>query len=142
MKIKAYGICLYKKAQGSHKILLCKSIKSKNKWGLLKGGRENAETPKETAVREFQEESSIIVRNNFLEDYFEQKNEKKDIGIYLVNYFNIKGISKYFHHDTLNERYLSWENTEAKFFDIKELPKIKTKQDKLVQEIVDYLKRR
>lgn len=142
MKLKAYGICLYKKQNDEIKILLCKSIKSNRKWGFLKGGCEAKESPKDTAIREFQEESSIIIRNNFLEDYFEQVNEKKDIGIFLVNYSNIKGIDRYFDGDKLLEKYLSWENTQAKFFNIKKLPKIKNKQDKLVEDIIVYLKRR
>jgi ADP-ribose pyrophosphatase YjhB (NUDIX family) len=142
MKLKAYGICLYKKQNGTIKILLCKSVKSHHKWGFLKGGSEPLETPHETAIREFQEESSIIIRNNFFEDYFEQINEKKDIGIFLVNYANIKNICRYFDNDKLLEKYLSWENIQAKFFDIKKLPKIKRKQEKLLKEIVTHLKRR
>lgn len=142
MNTKAYGICLYKKKDGVIKILLCKSIKSLDKWGTLKGVAEDYETKIQTAIREFKEESSIDIQAKYFEQYFEQKNEKKDIGIYLVNYDNIPNISKYFFEDKLIDRYLSWENTTAKFFDIDKIPKIKKKQINLINDIIIYLKKR
>ena len=59
--IKAYGICLYKINENHIEILLCKSVSSLKKWGCLKGVKENGETPKETAQREFYEECNILV---------------------------------------------------------------------------------
>ena len=85
-KIKAFGICLYKTFNGRHvEILLCKSVQSKTKWGLLKGVQENGETDIQTAIREFSEESSIQIDKSDLGKYFEQQNKSKDIGIWLVN---------------------------------------------------------
>jgi len=141
MKIKAYGISLYKIENNSIKILLCKSVTSKNRWGFLKGGQEKDETNFQTAIREFFEESSIKVETKYLEHYFEQKNDTKDIGLYLVNYKNIQGIMKYFNEDILQKKYLSWENTEVKFFNINALPNIKKKQNKVVYEIINYLQK-
>ncbi len=141
MKIKAYGICLYKEQGNSIKILLCKSVKSFDKWGFLKGVREDLENKEQTAIREFKEESNITVSTKHFEKYFEQENESKDIGIYLVNYDNIENIDKYFYKDKLLEHYLSWENSQAKFFDIDNLPNIKKKQFNLTNDIIDYLKR-
>lgn len=140
MKIKAYGISLYKIEKNSIKILLCKSVSSKNRWGFLKGGQEKGETNIQTAIREFFEESSIKVETKYLEHYFEQINDTKDIGIYLVNYDNIKGIMKYFTEDILQKKYLSWENKDVKFFNIDALPHIKKKQNRVVQEVIEYLK--
>lgn len=140
MNIKAYGISLYKKENNTTKILLCKAADSKKKWGFLKGVRLKGENDFQTAIREFKEESGIKVEKRFLEHYFEQINTKKDIGVYLVNYDNIHGIEKYFTGDSLGKKYLSWENSEAKFFEIKNLPKIKNNQNTLVQDIVTYLK--
>ena len=60
-KIYAYGICLYKIEENDIKILLCKSISSLEKWGMLKGVQTKTETPKECAKREFIEESSINI---------------------------------------------------------------------------------
>jgi len=141
IKEKAYGICLYKKSNNSIQVLLCKSIQSKNRWGFLKGGELNNETKKQTAIREFYEESSILVNYNHLENYFEQKNPDKDIGVFLVNYDKISHIDKYFNFNKLYSKYLSWENSHVAFFDIDSLPTIKKKQIKLVEEVVLFLKK-
>jgi 8-oxo-dGTP pyrophosphatase MutT (NUDIX family) len=137
--IKAYGICVYKKEKKTTKILLCKSVKSENRWGFLKGVELSGETKEQTALREFTEESSIDVSKSFLEDYILQKNSDKDIGIYLLNAHKIKNINMYFNNDVLHNSYLSWENSKVKFFDIKKLPLIKKKQDKILEKIVNIL---
>lgn len=138
-KEKAYGICVYKIENNITKILLCKSVSSLQKWGCLKGGMENGETKEETALREFYEESSILVDKKYFEKYFEQINNEKDIGIYLVNYKNIVNLEQYFNNDILKDEYLSSENSKVQFFDILFLPPIKQKQYKIVEDIVQYL---
>lgn len=140
-KEKAYGICLYRKKNNNIEVLLCMSTQSKNKWGFLKGGEQDYETKKQTAIREFYEESSIRVNYNHLENYFEQKNKNKDIGVFLVNYDRIEHIHRYFNLNKLYSKYLSWENSNVTFFDINSLPKIKKKQIKLVEEVVLFLKK-
>lgn len=66
-KVKAFGVVPYKvEEDGTIKILLCKSVKSLNKWGCLKGVLAKDETAKECAKREFFEESSIIVDTSLL----------------------------------------------------------------------------
>ena len=137
-KIKAFGICLYKYEENSLKVLLCKSVQSQERWGFLKGVANEDETPQETALREFFEESSIKVEKHFLEEFFFQSNELKDIGIYLVNYNKLYNISHYFSNDILDEQYLCSENSEVKFFDIKHLPLIKKKQIILADEILQH----
>lgn len=141
LKIKAYGICLYKKDPYSTKILLCKSVNSKKRWGFLKGVRDGNELKARTAIREFYEESGIELRYYQLEKYFEQQNEEKDIGIFLVNYAKIKRIDTFFINDRLNDNFICLENSEVKFFDINELPLIKKKQINMADEIVAYLKK-
>lgn len=141
MKLKAYGICVYKKETNTIKILLCKSIQSSEKWGFLKGVQESLETKEQTAIREFKEESSIIINKNNLEKYFEQQNKQKDIGIFLANYKNIPNIDSYFEENQLYPKYLSWENSKVKFFSIEQLPKIKKKQKLMVLEIINYLQK-
>jgi 8-oxo-dGTP pyrophosphatase MutT (NUDIX family) len=133
MKIKAYGVCLYKKEKNTYKILLCKSVKSKNRWGFLKGVKLKGESTIQTAIREFTEESGISIDKDILENYIVQKNELKDIGIYLANAKNIKELDKYFYDDTLHNNYLSWENSKVKFFDINKLPLIKKKQTQIIK---------
>lgn len=138
-KIKAYGICLYKFNKDSIKVLLCKSVNSKDRWGFLKGVSISNETSEETALREFEEECSIPVNREYLENFFIQKNELKNIGIYLVNSNKISNLSQYFDEDTLHTKNLSSENSDVKFFSIDNLPLIKKKQKYLTQEIVEFI---
>ena len=140
IKIKAYGICLYKVEDNKIKILLCKSVTSFEKWGFLKGVDEKNETLQETAQREFFEECNIKVSIKQFEEYFEQLNKEKDIGIYLYNANKIKNLDSYFNKDTLLDDNLSLENSKVKFFNIDNLPTIKKKQSKLINEIIDFLK--
>jgi len=137
-KIKAYGICLYKYKQNSIELLLCKSVKSFHRWGFLKGVALLNEQPEETAIREFFEESGILVDKKNLENYYFQKNELKNIGIYLVNYNSIFNADRYFLNGVLQTKHLSHENSEVRFFDINQLPIIKKKQSLLTKEIVKH----
>ncbi len=138
-KIKAYGILLYKCEKKAIKILLCKSVKSLDKWGCLKGMQLASETPKECAKREFLEECGIAVQTYLFEEYFTQENKEKDIGIWIVNAKKIDNLDEYFLDDKLYDNFLSWENSKVKFFDIKELPAIKKKQNNLIEDIKDFL---
>ena len=95
-KEEAYGIVLYKLEKDTVKILLCKSVKSREKWGCLKGVKTYGENARECAQREFFEESSIKVETYFFEEYFEQRNEKKNIGVWLVNSEKIKKLNAVF----------------------------------------------
>ncbi len=137
--IKAYGVCLYKKEDSNIKILLCKSALSLEKWGCLKGVEEYGETPKETAQREFYEECNILVPTKLLKHYFEQLNDEKDIGIFLINANNIHNINKFFSNDILHKHNLSAENSKVKFFNLNSLPAIKKKQTNLIVNIMDFL---
>lgn len=139
MKIKAYGLCPYKIEDNQIKIVLCKSVTSREKWGLLKGVIESNESPKECAQREFFEESGIKISMSKFENYFEQHNYYKDIGIWLVNIQNIHHFDDFFINDSLKPDFLSWENSEVKYFDIMSLPPIKKKQNELIEEIISFL---
>ena len=138
--IKAYGVVPYIVKGNNIKILLCLSVASKNKWGCLKGTKNKNETAYECAKREFLEESSIDVEIALFEDYFEQINIDKDIGIWLVNAKNIDNLEKYFSDDSLKNSYLSWENSKVKFFSLNNLPRIKNKQVNLIIFITDFLR--
>ena len=138
--VKAYGIVPYYVKGDDIKILLCKSVASKDRWGCLKGTKTRNETAYECAKREFFEESSIDVEIALFENYFEQLNIDKDIGVWLVNTQNIENIDKYFNADTLKTNYLSWENSKVKFFSLNNLPRIKNKQENLLNDIKDFLK--
>jgi 8-oxo-dGTP pyrophosphatase MutT (NUDIX family) len=142
IKIKAYGICLYQKEVDTINVLLCKSVSSMDRWGFLKGVQEKNEKNEQTAIREFHEECGIKVDKKDLIQYFEQTNDEKDIGIYLVDAKIIKNMNTYFNGDKLLDNFLSWENIQVKFFNIDKLPKIKKKQKKIILNIVEYLKRK
>ena len=137
--VKAYGVVPYIIGKNDIKILLCKSVASKDKWGCLKGTKTKDETAFECAKREFFEESSIDVEIALFENYFEQINIDKDVGIWLVNSENIEEMNKYFNGDVLKSNYLSWENSKVKFFSLNNLPRIKNKQLNLITEIKDFL---
>jgi len=137
-RVKAFGICLYIVKNDSCKILLCKAREG-NKWGFLKGCQIGNETSKGTAQREFYEECGIFVQTKFFEKYYEQENKVKDIGIYLANGKNIFNLEQYFENDRLKQKYHTFENEDVKFFDIKDLPKIKSKQKKIIKKVVENL---
>jgi ADP-ribose pyrophosphatase YjhB (NUDIX family) len=120
-------------------VLLCKSVNSKQKWGFLKGVCMKYEQQKRCAQREFFEESGIFVDIKKFEEYFEQINPTKDIGIYLVNYNSIQDASEHFLDDELITQCISKENSKVKFFDLKQLPKIRSKQKKIAYDIKDFL---
>jgi ADP-ribose pyrophosphatase YjhB (NUDIX family) len=138
--VKAYGVVPYIIRDNNIKILLCRSVASKDKWGSLKGTKNNNETAYECAKREFFEESSLGVEVALFEDYFEQINIDKDVGVWLLNADNIEDLENYFINDTLKSNYLSWENSKVKFFSLNNLPRIKNKQENLINEIMDFLK--
>ena len=138
--VKAYGVVPYIVTKNDIKILLCKSVASKDKWGCLKGTKNSNESAYECAKREFFEESSISVEIALFEDYFEQINIDKDVGIWLVNGNNIENLDTFFVDDTLKKNFLSWENSKVKFFSLNNLPRIKNKQETLLKEITDSLR--
>ena len=105
--VKAYGVVPYLVKGNNIKILLCKSVASKDKWGCLKGTKNSTETAYECAKREFTEECSLNVDIALFEEYFEQINIDKDVGVWLVNANNIENLDSYFVDDTLKSNYLS-----------------------------------
>ena len=141
MNEKTYGICLYIKEEKSTKVLLCKSSSDRHhKWGFVKGASDKNESPKDAAKREFFEECGIKIPIKLFEDYFEQLNEKKDIGIWIVNTKNLSfSLDKYFDDNlTLKPQFLALENSEVKFYDIDSLPQIKDKQKFIALKIVAF----
>lgn len=141
MNEKTYGICLYILENNSVKILLCKSSSDRHhKWGFVKGSVDKGESPKNAAKREFYEESGIKISIKHFEDYFEQFNDKKDIGIWLVNVNNMTHhLSKYFDEElVLKPQYLCIENSEIRFFDIDNLPAIKDKQKFIALQVINF----
>jgi len=90
MKEKSYGIATYLIISGYFYVLLNKTSK-KSFFNFFKGKIEKNETIKECSIREFKEETGVLVEENDLEDYFFQNSTRKDVGIFLVDW------SKYQH---------------------------------------------
>ncbi len=137
--IWSYGLCIYKKEEGLTKILLCKSVTSKIKWGLVKGGISGKESHEECAKREFFEEVGIDTKIKTYEKYFKQVNAGKSVGAWLVSYKNIPDAKNYFIDDKIPNYSLSWELSKARFFCLEELPELKDNQIKMLSEIRYYL---
>jgi len=139
--VQSYGIAPYWIQDGQVYIFLCKASDSRYKWGFLKGTMNSKERPQECARREFYEESGILVEYDFFEDYFDQENDRKDVGIWLVNAHNIKSIDKFLDKDMkLKPKYRSKELSDAGFFDIAHMPPIKNNQYQMMFDVVDFLK--
>jgi len=101
MKERSYGICPYYIKDRKIFILLNKTSYISD-WNFFKGKIEKEETKKECVIREFIEEARFDLSDYKLENYFEQKNRRKDIGIFLVQiedkidfYFDRKEIFEY-----------------------------------------------
>jgi len=139
--IKSYGIAPYLVKENKIYIFLCRASDSRYKWGFLKGTKSVKETPKECAVREFYEESKIIVDDKNFEEYFEQDNDRKDVGVWIINSQHIKNLDSFLNKNlTLKAKYRSKEISEAAFFDIDEFPPIKNNQYQMMFKVVDFLK--
>ena len=136
---KAYGLCIYKKSKKSIKVLLCKGVKSRDSWGFLKGVILKNEDEKTCAQREVEEESSLYVKKQYFEEYFEQLNEEKDVGIWLANASCIVDMEDKFIDDKLFDNFLSWENQKVKFFSLDDLPLIRDKQMYIMKDIMGFL---
>ncbi len=81
----SYGICPYTIINGDFHILLNKTSEV-SFWNFFKGKIEKDETITECAIREFQEETGILVSHNDLEKFYVQQSSRKDIGVYLVDF--------------------------------------------------------
>ena len=125
MKEYSYGVCPYKIKKGKVQILLIQP-KGHKEWGFIKGKIELDETITECAKRETLEETTIDILINNLEDYFEQKNKRKDVGIFLIN------------TKTLNLKSIKLQKGEVhriKFFDLESDILINKKQAEILESI-------
>jgi len=108
--------------------------------GFLKGQVENEESYLETALREFNEESGHLDIELFGNDVcFNQNNAKKNIFIWpakllptIDNAYKITDDGVVMEHDS--------ENTMIKFYPIDALPAIFRNQQKIVDELIEFIK--
>lgn len=125
MKEYSYGVCPYRITSKGTEILLIQS-KGSEEWGFIKGKIDDSESIKDCAKRECKEETNIKFKKKYLETYFEQTNEKKNIGIFLIDCINI---------DMSNIILSEKEIQKIKFFNIKEDIKINKNQKKILFKI-------
>ena len=125
MKEYSYGICPYKIENSEVQILLIQP-KGHNDWGFIKGKIDSGETKEECAIRECLEETNISVNAMYLENFFEQPNRKKDVGIFLVDCCNL---------NLSNIKLEKREIENIKFFNIKENIKINKNQEQILLKI-------
>lgn len=89
MKEYSYGVIPYLFTNEGIYIMLSKSSK-KSDYGFVKGKTDLGETAKETAVREVFEEIGVTISVDDLEDLVIQKNPRKDVGLYFINWEKYK----------------------------------------------------
>lgn len=130
MKEYSYGILPYIIKDNSIFILM-NTTSSISDYNFFKGKQEEIETPKETSTREFYEETGILVNKKHLEDYFYQNNDKKFIGIYLLDF------GEYYHQSfKFDER----EIYRAVWLNIKHNFKVSSNQSKIYNQVLLYLR--
>lgn len=95
---KSAGILCFKKTNNSILFFVVHAggpfNKNKNKWGIPKGHVEVNESPFNAAIREFEEETNIVLPENkhFIDLGERKQNNEKKIHIFALNWsdFNIK----------------------------------------------------
>ena len=125
----SYGVCPYLIHEDNVYIMLIQP-KGHKEYGFSKGKIELGETIEDCAIRELFEETGIIVKEEHLENYFEQKNRRKDIGVFLVDINNLDLNNK------LNLR--SSECFKIKFFNILDEIPINNNQKIILSQIKEF----
>ena len=101
MKEYSYGLIPYLIENDSIKVLLSSTSPKDKEWGFVKGKIENNESLEECAIREVSEEIGIKVDENDLEEMLYQKNKRKDIGLFYVNWEKYKHLNFIIDHTEL-----------------------------------------
>ena len=116
MKRGAAGIIVTILHGGEENFLLCKRQEGKGvvyagMWSVPSGAIEDGETPEEGAVREFYEETQIVVPIDEIQ-LIEVDSSKYDKDFYIYHY----------HSDKYFEPTLDFEHTDWGWFSHKEIP--------------------
>lgn len=141
-KENSYGVCAWRLNEDKEiEISLIKPVINNNdSWGFPKGRIEPGETEIEAALREFEEEAGNLELDYIFNRKFFQKNKHKNVSIWLGrltensehNKQNIDETGKILKHD--------FENEEARFFPLNDLPKIFYSQKIILKHIKEYFK--
>lgn len=125
MKEYSYGIIPYKFDNLGVSILLAKTSKN-SEYGFIKGKIDFNETPKECTVREVFEEIGVKINIDDLEEFVFQRNPKKDIGLFFINW------EKYLN---LKFKLAPKEIHSINWFSLNKIPSISKNQKKIVTDI-------
>lgn len=130
MKEFSYGFAPYKII--NNKVYLFTNKPSKNSLdGFFKGKIENNESIKECVKREVFEETNLLIDINDLEHYFYQNNERKSIGIFLIDSDNIDFSSIQINKEIYSFEWIEITNLETK---------ILNNQYKILNQIILHFK--
>lgn len=132
MKEQSYGIVPYTIKYNSIFILM-NTTSSTSFYNFFKGKTEGDEKPDATSIREFYEEAGILVNTKHLEEYFYQNNDKKFIGVYLLDFTNY--LNQNFKFDEREIFGADWLNIKYHF-------DVSRNQKKIYNEILLYLRPR
>src|SRR5574344_72725 len=125
MKEYSYGIIPYRFDNHGVSILLAKTSKN-SEYGFIKGKIDFNETPKECTVREVFEEIGVRINIDDLEEFVFQRNPKKDIGLFFINW------EKYLN---LKFKLAPKEIHSINWFSLNKIPSISKNQKKIVTDI-------
>ena len=126
MKEFSFGIIPYLFSDNGVSIMVSKSSASMDTFDFIKGKIEAGETEKECCKREVKEEIGIDIQIDDLETLVIQKNKKKNIGLYFINWDKYKTITP-----ILCER----EIYSLNWFNVSNIPPISKNQRLLITDI-------
>lgn len=132
-KEKSYGICPY--LIFDKKVFIFMNKTSKNSTlNFFKGKMEDSDfSVEDTAIREFYEETGVKVNPKDLEEFFFQKNKKKDVGIFLVNWINQSLEFKFDRKEIFSAEIIDLFETDCE--------NVSKNQRKIFKEIKEYFKK-
>ncbi len=127
MRPFSYGIIPYLFTDKGVSIMVSKSWEGDEYYNFIKGKIEIGETEKECCKREVKEEIGVDISTDDLEELFIQKNPKKNIGLYLINW------------DIYSDCKIELDTTEIyslEWFNVGKLPKISKNQRDILTDIM------
>ena len=127
MRPFSYGIIPYLFTDKGVSIMVSKSWEGDEYYNFIKGKIEIGETEKECCKREVKEEIGVDISTDDLEELFIQKNPKKNIGLYLINW------------DIYSDCKIELDTTEIyslEWFNVGKLPKISKNQRDILTNVM------
>ena len=128
MKPFSYGIIPYLYDDRGVSILLSKTSKNSPTYDFIKGKIEFGETPIQCCNREVFEEIGIPIANCDLENLVIQKNKKKDIGLFFINWDRYK---------TFEFKLQKEEIYSLEWFNVSNIPEVSKNQRLLITPILE-----